>query len=241
MHYSNVPLNLSRDAPALRTLGRGNTDILDVIEQLRNDHNLIAYMHEAIKQEKWVNKKTSYFQKRSSVLVTERADDLARYVHKVKFPEHLSGNFTLTNVPALSKWLVDCAIIVYAIAERPNDFFLIHGVTCGWAVKNILPLITEVEQVLDTVRSYMCTLLTAYLAQDSPPLQRNLLIHNPGSTYQWQDLIQRAIQHSQLGEEHIYKLVQVCKEMSEENDDKAMDSLYKLAAFTCLTNPLAFL
>ena len=240
LHYSNVPLNISPEGPDLRMLGCGDTDILDVVDELRNDQALIAYMNETIKLDKWSKRTTSDFQRKAGVLFTDRANDLARYAHKVKFPDHLRGEFNMAKVPALSKWLVDCAVIVYAIADRPNDFFLIHGVTCAWSVKNIVHLLTEVDQVLDTVRSYLCTLFAAYLAQSSPPLQRGLITNNPGSSYQWDDIVERAIQHDQLEEEHIYKLVQVCKEMSEENEDKGMDSLYRLAAYTCVTNPLVF-
>ena len=238
LHYYYVPLSLSASCPDLQRFGHGNKDILAVLDQLREDGELITYMNEAAKQ---IKPDIGDFQKKTRVLCNNKGDVMVGYVNKVKFPCNLNqAEISLEDIPSILNWLINSAIIVYAIAETPNSFFLLHGVTSSWSLKNVLGCLDDIRIILDAIRTHMCTLFVTYMVQGCPLLQRELISNNPAKGHDWSDIRERAVDIEMNGDEHIYKLVQVCRRMTEESTDETMTDVYKLAAYLCISNPLHF-
>ena len=236
LHQHYLPLGPAGEAPKLDCFGAGELSLLEVVKQLRCDDALIRFMHDSQKERLGGGE----FSRKVHALFKYKPDILLRYVHRIKTPETLrAGTFTLSDVPELRKWLIDSAVVVYALAETPNDFFLLHGVTAAWGLGNILPILKDADQVLDVVRTFLCALCAVYLAQGSPPLQTELLSSTEGASYAWADLVYTAMELDH-GDEHTYKLMQVCKGMSEANTDPTMDRLYKIAVKLSLDNDFIF-
>ena len=132
-------------------------------------------------------------------------------------------------------WLVDMATTVYTIAERRNDFFLLHGVTAAWALKQLLPCLKSHEDITTTVTSFLTTLIAVYIVRDCHPLNVEHL-QGPDVTESWEDIVKCTLSPPEK-DEHYYKLVQVCQYMSNECEEN--EQLYKKAAIdVALNNPL---
>ena len=101
--------------------------------------------------------------------------------------------------------MLDCAVTVYVKSQRKNDFFLLHGVTGSWSLCQILPLLSQDKEILKTLRVFLSTLLSVYLAQTSPILDADEEIEKD-----FPQIIKECV--AEKRDEHIYKMVQVCRE-----------------------------
>ena len=241
LHHSYIPITLSPSAPPLELLGQGNMDVVDVLKMFRQDAELYTAMaSEAVREDAAV-RSHGYFQPRVAALLLHHGDTLAEYVQQVQFPAFFDPQSkSQDQLEKLLKWLVDCAIIVYIVAENPNDFFLVHGVTGAWSLRNILLTYTDYDKGCEVIRTYLCVLLAVYAAIDNPKICLQNLSADKGSTeVPWTELAEKAMAREY--DEHIYKLVQVCWDMDRENPDVDMTKLYKLAASSAINNDLDLL
>ncbi|ELT92798.1 hypothetical protein CAPTEDRAFT_214401 [Capitella teleta] len=228
LHHSYMPLTVSDHAPKLDALGQGSMDILDVVEMLRCDEELYNSMVVDSQAESALVRSHGYFQPRVAALLVNHGDRLAEYVQQIKFSpdEHAF------------RWLVDCALVVYLIAENKNDFFLLHGVTGAWSLLNISSHLDGVSRS-DSLRTYLAVLLAAYLAEDRPKLCLDRLNTDEKIGMSWRQIVDKALATEY--DEHVYKLVQVCWDMDKINEGESKSELYKKISLYAIENELFLL
>ena len=154
------------------------------------------------------------------------------YTTRIKIPEGCDVN----------DWTVDQAIKLYLIHETKNDFFILHGVTSAWSLKQIASLLKEDERA-EAAYTLLVGLLSVYLAQGARPiLDDRLNVKGKGELPSWEEIKERTLfLDPEQTDEHIYKLVQVCWQQEEEAAAKGikedMRPLYKMAAISAIENP----
>ena len=77
-----------------------------------------------------------------------------------------------------------------------------------------------------------------YVAQGSPSLKPEQLPAPRSEGPAWEVIIRQTL--SQERDEHVYKLVQACRDMDEVNADPRMTAVYKEAADIALVFPFTF-
>ena len=240
LHHSYAPLVTSDPTPDLTQLGQGSLDILEVMGKFSQDAGLKKYMMDEYEKE-WVTcRKTSYIQDRIYVLLMRKGDAIIDYVNQIKFPAFYNPKAPSTEqLDALLKWLIDCSIVLYQVAEYRNDFVLIHGVTSTWSLAQALPLVEVFNTALEAIRVQLAILLVVYMARDSPPLNLKYLEEPDVLEVKWQDIKSRAVGMEMAGtDEHTYKLIQVCLDMSNKYPDSEHCDLYKRAALSAIELPM---
>lgn len=237
LHYCSMPLETPTDL-ADPKLGHGPLGILDVLRDVKKS-KLQRWMMMKILQAPWDTFNTG-FQKKAAVLNTCKADELLQYVYQIKFPEELhqqEGRSVQEQAIAIGNWLVDIAITAYTIAETKNDFFLAHGVTSAWALKQILPCLNSRADLTKVTAVYLAALINVYIVRGCQTLSPEEL-QDDRKLSSWDAIIQRTLAVTNR-DEHIYKLVQVCNNMSQQPGiDAAKERLYKQAAELAITQPL---
>jgi len=199
------------------------------------------------------------------VILGQQADMLVEYVHRIQFPVDINLTESpitpsLNTLDRLFKWVIDAVITVYARSERKNDFFILHGVTSAFAIRQINSFISEQsvpsncsesistdldtlsithlnEGALESVRTYLCTLLATYLTQGAPALLKQAPL-DEGPQCSWAELKEKALVAD--CDEHIYKLFHICAELDAETSDIAVKDLYLEAVQTSLENKFFF-
>eukprot|EP01006_Ploeotia_vitrea_P046645 TRINITY_DN67047_c6_g8_i1.p1 TRINITY_DN67047_c6_g8~~TRINITY_DN67047_c6_g8_i1.p1 ORF type:complete len:426 (+),score=20.72 TRINITY_DN67047_c6_g8_i1:27-1304(+) len=135
--------------------------------------------------------------------------------------------------------LLDVALTVFALFDRPNDFFVLHLVTSCWALLQILPCISaEVDKLL-AVHGFVAAMIAAIVVQHGEILDASVLpdwTETPASF--WEDIKQKAI--NLKGDEHVWKVVQVALSHRENVPDgeRVSDQVIKLVVQRATGMPL---
>ena len=233
IHNSYLPLN-NTDVEVMTLIGSGTVDVIDVIDHVRRDQPLLGFVRQEMTKDEWASMETSPFQRFVRILLKHKSRELIAHAQTIRFPAFFNPETLDDNqIRRLSMWLLDCAVTVYTAAVKRNDFFLLHGVTSAWSLTQILPLL-EHKDALDTVRVYLCALLAVYMAQGTPELSLDQL--TPKDDRQWDEIVRDTL--SEDRDEHVFKLVQVCHDISKESPGN--DELYLSAAGCALKYPLTF-
>ena len=215
LHYSYKPLVTSPNIPDIHTLGQGTLGVLELLEVIHTEGKIAAG-------------------------VETHGDDMVNYVHQIKIPEHILNAPEVERLNGLLKWLVSGLIVIYQSFPMKNNFFILHGVTSSWALAQVLPLLDDWDNCLHAVRTFLCAVLTVYIGAGAPKPDVELLERRDVSNLTWDDVRARICGMDASTDEHIFKLVQVCYDMSKINDDKKMDGIFKRASLTAMENPLYF-
>ena len=174
----------------------------------------------------------------------ENGDILANYVQMIHIPDDVMGVPEDARLSTLLKYLTDSAIIIYQSSTQINDFFLLHGVTSSFALTQVLTLLGDEEQCLESIRTWLCVLIAVYIAERTPKLDMGRLEEGDVDGVSWDSIKSRILYeegHPRLdADAHITKLVEVCYERSLDNADVKMASVYKRAALTAMDNPFTF-
>jgi hypothetical protein len=113
---------------------------------------------------------------------------------------------------------------------------------CNLCTLQVVTLIGDSEIEHNIIRHYLCVLLAAYKAQGAPRLRTEYLTEDGNKEItlrpSWQVVIDNAL--SEDFDEHIFKLIQVCHDMDQENTDAKLRRLYMTAASVALDCPLVF-
>ncbi|XP_060080148.1 uncharacterized protein LOC132559502 [Ylistrum balloti] len=239
LHHSCKPLifdekNSDND---ISHFGKGDTDILVILEELAKDEQLRIFMkEEAVKLSKsdWAS---GGFQYKVAALMSV-GDNLLKYAYKIKVPVMESFKDEADLVVAVADWLLNQSIAVYALSDMKNNFFLLHGVTAAWSLRQIIPVLKPADAV-DALRTFTCALLAVYVSQECPALTNKPKVPQSDVTASdWTDVINEVL--SRDTDEHIYKLVQVCHDLWREKDCSNMADIYLHAAQTSMDNDLSF-
>lgn len=146
---------------------------------------------------------------------------------KVSIPKDISDGGPL----AIMEWIIDAAIWIYSYSEVRNDFFLLHGITSSWSLRQLLPIFQDVELQMSMCQTFLCILFAAYLAQGFPQINPENKAEDPGvADIKLDSLINKALE--QNSDEHAYKLMQVVKERNVNNPSNT--ELYRRAAYNVL-------
>ena len=247
IHHSYLPLIVDDESTLTAPLGApGDLEIMDVLNLVRKDQDLQTFMlreenNYADRPELLKYKIEGPFSRRVAVLFTSKGDELVKYVNQIKLPDaHKLSE--VDRLDSLLNWLINAIISVYVAAERNglrNDFFILHGITSSWALKEVLPSVRCEKEQVRILRVYLCAILAAYMAQWSPTLILKYLNPQERSvSLAWKTIIDDATSTDK--DEHIYKLIQVCKDMDSIHKNKHMSFLYKEATQVALKHPFYF-
>ena len=122
----------------------------------------------------------------------------------------------------IGEWIIDCAILVYGMAETKNNFLFLHGVTAAWGLSQILPSLNDKNEALKAIIYFISALIVVYNGQDCPVLEeKNLSSVTAGS---WDELKKEIFKA--VVDPHVYKLAHVCRSRFEQNPDETMRGFY---------------
>ena len=246
LHYACEPLTINPGTFSTERFGKGDKEVTEVLEMVRNDKTLQERVHKMVKElDPTVPERD--FQHQMIVLLAHMGDSLSRYVQQIRLTEIFEPEIDSPGMPdikaKLLKWAVDCAIIMFGGADRHNDFFLLHGVTSAWSLMQVMTLFDDPEEIINTMHTYLCCIFAVYIAENCPKVSVNKLLSDAKeANMTWETIIERAIAtHPDGGQEHIYKLVQVCWDMHKTYPGSNMEGVYKQAAISSVTNELVFM
>lgn len=245
MHYSYTPLKLASVPLTVGDIGKGPCSIADVLETISKDRELIDTTRTISKSDEYAQLCIGGFPRRVKYLFDHRSDDLLRYAYRIQIPgiEEMEDEDPEKQRSMLLRWLLDSAVTVYALIDK-HDLFLLHGVTAAWSLLQLQsPVVIGASRhlTLELVATFVCALLAAYVSQGAPRLCPERLCSEEDvqkETSSWTSLLDRTLAEDR--DEHIYKLVQVVYELSEETDDQQMQNLYLTAALRALDEPFKF-
>jgi len=106
-------------------------------------------------------------------------------------------------------------------------------------VVQVITLIGDTAVERDLILYYVCALLSAYKARGAPRLLLSEGLddcHGIVSRQSWDAVVRDALSVDR--DEHIFKLVQVCRDMDDGNTDAELTRLYMTAASVALDYPL---
>lgn len=235
--HSYRPIVTSKSDDDLAAFGNGSAEVTDALKKLRENKDLLLLVKEGIKEERWKPLKLGRFQLSVCYLLTDHGDLLTDLVLSLKFGPELRSNDLSLDPVKLGRRVVYLSVLVYATAEARNNFFLLHGVTCAWALYQIIPLLST-ENGVKALREFLTVLLAVYVAEGMPdlnvPLKGEAFTEND-----WADLVSRALDVDR--DEHCYKLMQVCYEMAKDAQQNGEDpNVYVQAAQSTLKYDLHF-
>lgn len=116
--------------------------------------------------------------------------------------------------------LAQLDIIINKLFIETKDFTILHGVTSKEALKNLLPLVKNKE---DMLQNYWLAILAAYISIDSPEVI-DLNIEIPQDLPEFKYIIKEGINSNN---DHTIKLVNTCRLEFE----KTGDEVYKYMAY----------
>lgn len=242
MHYSYMPLKVVSVPLPVENLGKGSNDITEVIESVRKDTELSDFMKTKSKSEEYANLEIGNFARRVKSLFDYRANDLLRYAYRIRIPsihqvENLDTEMLCTT---LLQWLLNSAITVYTLADK-HDLLLLHGVTAAWSLLQVGPLAvgSSRQLTLELVTTYLCALLATYISQGTPKLcPERLSDEAQKGPKTWTSILDSTLEQDL--DEHVFKLIQICHELSQETDDQHLQTLYVKAALRALNETMEF-
>lgn len=220
-HMSYLPLVLK--SSSLDEIGSGTEDIVDILKDLKEDEDIFEQMLKDVEAEQDDVRKRGKFTPRMAALLGYQGDKLLSFAKRVKLPG--------VGIDELTAWAVDCAITLYVTAERQNDFFFLHGVTSAWSLRQIILRIQDDELAVRALKVFLCVVMALYTTLERPTLHLEYLNDPSVHEFSWDELIQKTF--AVENDEHVYKLVQVCWEMSKLQPSS--ERMYKRAADSVLT------
>lgn len=226
VHHSYVPVKCTEklnNNPDM--FGRGKENPLDIVKEI--GETLTEKMYSKIEDEEILKLPKSYLQRRIAALHIFYPKEVLDFVKRIYVPESIKTCLDL------AYYALRLSIIVYIKSARKNDFFLVHGVTSGWSVTKIVKVLGDCDLSRRTITVYVATLLCAYVGQLSPKLNNSGQVNDVDKEW-WEDIRKEVLAREE--DEHIYKLIQVCKEMWEERGWEECPVAARLA----LDNPLTF-
>lgn len=235
--HSYRPVVTSKTDEELASFGNGKVDITDALEKLRCNKNLTVLMKEGIKEERWKPLKLGKFQLSVCYLLQDHGDLLTDLVLSLKFGPEVRASDSSLDPVKLGRKVVYLSVMVYALAETRNNFFLLHGVTCAWGLFQIVPLLKK-EDGIKALREFLTVLLAVYVAEGSSDISVPLT-NEEFTDRDWSELVTQAVEVDR--DEHCYKLMQVCFEMAKDARANGEDpNVYVQAAKATLSYDLHF-
>ena len=234
MHYAYFA---KEPADAERNFGNGNRSIFEVLQEIKEDTSFRNRVKSAYKlfNSQINNARFKIF----GVLFNEESEYLTSYVNQIKLPEIIFPS-SIESVRKCADSLLDISINIYLRSEIVNEFFLLHIVTGCYALKHILYHLEDFETAKDSLRVFIECILCVYISENCPYLDMQL--HIPiyeNLDGEWKSLTDKLLSDITI-DEHVFKLVQVCKEFCEETNCEETKLNCLMAAKMAVENKLAF-
>ena len=239
IHYFHVDLAIPEDQLTAPLDSQGDLDIIQVLLSVRENSKLINNLYHTASDptsdiaEKFKNK----LLRRAAILLTQCPGDVMRHVDRIRMPPAYQriqqGDYT--GVRDLCKWIIDSSIKMYTFADTVNDFLFLHVVTSAWCLRYLLCSMSNVEDINKLTRVFLFGVITTYIVQGCPNVRE---IEDKGCEDNgdfWKDTIKQAMCKTDT-DEHIYKLLDVCRTTSLYNEDKQMEHVYRKAVQNALNN-----
>ena len=181
------------------------SDIPNLLKELSNDQNLIGIFHSR-------NFDSMKFMDKIRYLINEKLEFFFKYDLNL-------SNETLEDSMDL---MTNLTFEIYGKSEK-LDFFLLHGCTGWFGMKNILKFIDDEKLIKKSIEVWWRVLLLTYVSRNSPMLSFN---YKENSNLSWNEIKQLAIN---TNDAHIIKLVNVLYEYHLENnkDDEYLKNVAK--------------
>ncbi|XP_033753327.1 uncharacterized protein LOC117336792 [Pecten maximus] len=240
--YHALVFDETKAENGISNFGKGGEDILDILREMRADSTLRQSMLDgALVIKKSGRFLGSGFSNRFAALTENCGDVLIKYGNRINIPLTKDSLTEAEFLTKLSDWLIDQAIVVYKLSERANDFFLLHGVTSAWSLRQIIPCLNP-KDAMDAMRTFTCDLMAAYLTVDAPALTKiSTTMAETVSDKTWKDIIDKLLAlELDPHEEHLFKLVQVCYTQWTANKFSSNAGVYVDAAKECIDHKMAF-
>lgn len=236
--HSYRPIVTSRSTEELAAFGNGNSEITDALAALEsNKDDLIRQVADGVKEDRWKPLKLGKFQLSVTYLLADHGDMLTDLVLALKLGSELRHSDGTLDPIKLCRRAVYWSVTVYACAVARNEFFLLHGVTCAWALYQIIPLLGK-DDGIRAVREFLTVLLAVYVSEGASALSTPCL-EGSSANLDWEDLLKKTVDVDR--DEHCYKLVQVCHDMVKDAEEHGEDpKLYLHAARTAIDYDLSF-
>ena len=84
---------------------------------------------------------------------------------------------------------MDQAIVLFTGGINRNDFFLLHGITASWALKQVIPHLDCNDQLL-SIRTLLASLLGVYAIQGCPDVNIEAAEISHTASLTWESLRQ---------------------------------------------------
>ena len=110
-----VPKKNSERAKDISRFGTGTTDILDIVAEVR------AMRRDDKNPDAWKN---------VEVIAKHFPDEFIELTDRIKLPDFFDPKKEdMEQVVKLGDWILEICSVLYTATEKPNDFFLLLGVT----------------------------------------------------------------------------------------------------------------
>ena len=105
----------------------------------------------------------------------------------------------------------------------------------AWVMYQLLPCLKSHEEIDEVAVVYLATLLVLHMAEGCFEMDVGAMTSQDTSMRKvtWDDIIVRTLKPP-IQDPHLYKVVQVCYNMSQETEDSNMIYMYKRAATMAL-------
>ena len=224
-HYSYKPVVYNPDAPEnlLANFGKGTRSVVSVIEEIRTDSSMREKMLADAEEFRALPVRgIGLAQSRLVSVCAKQGDRMISLINQLAIPD-----FKSNPARVLGDLLVHTAMTAYQASARRNDFFLLHGVTGAWSLRNVFKCNLSEEDLVKSTRYFLCCLLATYMCQDTPKLEHTVGEYDVNDQT-WQAVIDKALASD--FDEHIFKLVQVCHDMWKEDPTGPNGNLYMACA-----------
>ena len=236
-HHSYLPVLISDEESLFKPLGvDGNTEPVQVLNNIRADKSLTEYM--IAERVKYSNVGEGRYVKGVRVVNAGKGNELMKYVNSMKTPQ-LMADHSAEQLSSFLNWLLNTIITIYTATENNgarNDFFLLHGVTAAWSLRQVLHCVQEGKERLRILRLFLCSVMTVYVLQFTPLVSTDHLDSGlPAASLTWKAIVDDALEKER--DEHVYKLIQICKELDGMPENKEMSPIYKIASDLIVKKP----
>lgn len=246
IHHSYVAM-ATPEENLLKPLGNpGDTDFIDVLNVVKRDEELSNFLqYESENLPETFDQRFPEilrFPREMAILMLLHADTIIRYTDRIRMPDCYrkvqAGD--LSTVREMCDWLIDSAITMYTFAQRDNDFYMLHGITSAYNLKHIMCELMDANDVIKLIRVYICGVIIAYVVQGCPA-EGEEFVHTTKTESDdfWEDVVTDSLKVEDL-DEHLYKLIEVCRARSISNSDEHMERIYRAAVTGALAKPFSY-
>ncbi|CAD5122881.1 unnamed protein product [Dimorphilus gyrociliatus] len=201
-HHSHIPLVCDRFNKNPAIFGQGNENPLSIAQEM--GEKLTDKMFSKVEDE-LMQKFPNNLQRLIAILHTFYPEEVLEFVGRIQVPKDIKTCLDL------AYYALHLSLIVYVKSARKNDFFLLHGITSGWALTKVVKILGDCDLSRRSITAYMATLLTVYVGQLSPKLTSTDEVKDDVNEEWWEKITEELLAREL--DEHVYKLTQVCKEL----------------------------